>query len=97
MDCWPLGLLDRGKKNVLEEGDRIQVREVVRDGKGGEKCVTSLARPKDYFSGNAGDRSPMDRLKDLVEAEPEVRTVNPVFLRYLFDQQRIWLRKNVGH
>lgn len=97
MDCWPLGLLDRGRKNVLEDGDRIQVREVVKNGKGGEKCVTTSVRPRDYFSGKTGDRSPMDRLKELVEAEPEVRTVNSGLLRYLFDQQRIWLRDNVGH
>jgi hypothetical protein len=97
MDCLPLELLDRGHKNVLEEGDRIQVRDAVSDGKGGEKCVTTLSKPRDYFSGNAGDRSPMDRLTELVNADPEVLDVAPRFMRYVFNQQRIWLRNNVGH
>ena len=96
MDCWPLGVLDKGKLGVLEEGDRVQTRKVGKDSKNNESCVVTLSKPRDYFS-SKGDRSPMDRLKDLVEAEPQIRTVQPQLLRYIFDQQRDWLRDNVGH
>jgi len=97
MDCWPLELLDKGKMGTLEDGDRVRVKEVKTE-KGKEKCVVaSTAKPRDYFSANSGDKSPIDRLKELVEAEPKVRTVNPQLLKYIFDQQREWYRNMAGH
>ena len=95
MSCWPLGILDRGKKGTLEEGDRILKREESRNPKA--KCLVTSLKPLDYFSGGAGDQSPLDRLRVLVEAEPQIRTVNPELLRHIFDQQREWLRNNTGH
>ena len=91
-DCWPLGILDHGKQGVLEDGDRVRISNVARNPNGDEKCVTTDLKPRDYFSASKGDGSPIDRLKQLVDAEPQIETLNSDFLRYVFNEQRAYNR-----
>ncbi len=97
MECWPLGIVDKGKKGTLEDADRIVVRSEVPGDKGETKCSAKQFKPRDYFSAGSGGETPMDRLKALVDGEPQVRTVNPALLQYIFDQQREWYRNQAGH
>jgi hypothetical protein len=96
-DCWPLSLVDRGKQGVLEEGDRVKISNVERNKKNEEKCVATLKSPRDYFSAAKGEGAPLDRLKELVNAEPQIRTVSSNLLQFIFDEQREWMRQNTGH
>ncbi len=98
MECGSLKIIDKGKMGILEEVDQIQTQNLIKIKNGTETlCRSRTMSPKDYFSNKKGNHSPMDRLEAIVNSDPEIKGVHPKLLNYIFNQQRVWMRKSTGH